>query len=129
MVAPPPCPFCPENGLVKIQATATVGGNAYHLVKVVSDAPNRHYFVIPDRHVEHFMELDDYMFKAIKTLVYYIPWYEHWAPLNLALNQYKLAGQRVPHLHWWVVYRGDGSGGSLGTAGLVTEYDRVHVHD
>lgn len=123
MVAPPPCPFCPENGKVAILATAAVGKNWYYLVKVVSAEPNRHYFIIPARHIEHFTELDDNAMKAIKELVYHIPWYEHWAPLNLALNQYELAGQRVPHLHWWVVYRGDGSGGSLGTAGLMTEYD------
>ena len=120
------CPFCPENGKVAILATAAVGKNWYYLVKVVSAEPNQHYLIIPSHHIEHFTELDDGCMMAIKKLVRFIPWYTEETPLNLALNQYELAGQRVPHLHWWVVYRGDGSGGSLGTAGLAAEYDRSH---
>lgn len=119
------CPFCPANGKVQIIATSSCG--RYYLIKVVSATPNEHYFVIPVSHMEHFMELDDDWYGAFKELVVHIPWYDASMPLNIVLNQYRMAGQRVAHLHWWIVFRADGSGGELGTAALVVEYDNTHA--
>ncbi len=119
------CPFCPSNGNVKVVATSSCG--RYYLIKVISEVPNQHYFVIPVSHMEHFMELDDDMFGAVKELVVHIPWYDSSVPLNLSLNQYVMAGQRVLHIHWWIIYRGDESGGKLGPATLIVEYDKAHA--
>ena len=120
----PGCPFCPSNGMVQIINTSTCG--RYYLVKVVNATPNEHYFITPVRHMEHFMSLDADWFGALQELIVHVPWYSEEAALNLAINQYSLAGQRVPHTHCWIVCRQDGSGGGLGTAGLVAEFDKSH---
>lgn len=119
------CPFCPSNGRVAVVRISTRG--RYYLIKVVGATPNEHYLVIPVSHMEHFMELDDDWFAALKELVRFVPWYTDMMPLNLSLNQYKMAGQRVAHIHWWIVYRADGSGGELGTATLIAEHDKTHA--
>lgn len=117
----PNCPFCLANG--RAEATAISSCGRYYLSKDIGN--NEHYLVIPVAHKQDILELDDDWFGALKELVPRIPWYTSGVDgMNISINQGRRAGQRVQHLHWWVMYR-DGSGGELGLAGLIKEYDRL----
>ena len=114
------CPFCIENGMVKVlEATeeayliATLDRNGEVLPGC--------YFIIPKEHVEDVLMLPDAWWRSVKQLAPRIPGISE-AHFNMYFNQGEVAGQRVRHVHMWVVLRTESEtmpSYGLGLAALV----------
>lgn len=98
------CPFCPDNGMVKIVADE---GIAY--LVLARDAPVEGcYLLVPRSHVIDMQMLPDMWQGAANRLMNSIPWFVPGVTAyNLSLNLGKRAGQTLPHLHFWVIPRNE----------------------
>lgn len=114
------CPFCVVNRKVQIIAWST--SRQHYLVK--AHGHDNDYLVVPVAHVTDIVSLDDNLLADAKELLEAIPWYEHGVAHNHSLNIGEQAGQRVKHLHWWVIYRGADPSDGLGLATLLEQARR-----
>lgn len=115
---PDDCPLCLDNGLLTTPVIAR--SDAAYAIPVAT-APGNH-FVIPIRHAESLLELDDTWWRSFKDCLRQIPGLE--PPYNVSINIGEVAGQRQKHLHFWVVPRRDGLPSSgKGLAALMREAD------
>lgn len=118
----PNCPFCIENGKVKVLSKTT---KAY-LIQLVADSkvvPDR-YLIIPTEHITTISGMPDDWMYHVKLLIEDLSRITGMPPedLNLNLNVGERAGQRIKHFHFWVIFRTEpaGSGSSnLGPSALV----------
>lgn len=120
-IAEPDCPFCPDNGKVKIIAE---DGDVY---LVESLTPGR-YLIVPMEHATSVDELPYDFMGSVSNLLGHVPWPTPGVAYNLSANFGKAAGQTKDHLHMWVVPRDeDPSMPSYGkgTAALVDEVNKA----
>lgn len=138
------CPFCVENGFVKIidelefaylvQVTKNVDGE---MVEQVG-----RYFIIPKQHIESILERPNdwtrdenlLLWSAItqaendQTLMRLMGGRELTESLNTSWNNGWWAGQRVRHSHMWVIFRYDELAVGLdATIGRVKDLEKTEV--
>lgn len=118
-----PCPFCTENGQVDIIAETA------QLYLVKAHGTEDDYLVIPKKHLTHYLDLPDNWWREFKLLLLdeAIPWFGRDVANNLSINQGRKAGQRVPHIHWWIIFREDGPEDGLGLSALVAQANEALV--
>ena len=109
------CPFCVDNR--KVDIVRWTSDERYYLVKAYGH--DHDYLIIPTPHVTSLFDLDSHLIAATTELLSSIPWYYHGAAFNLSLNIGRQAGQRIEHLHLWVVYRDKDPDDGLGLATLA----------
>lgn len=97
------CPFCKENGKVSILAETEVA----YLIQVRNESVplTGAYLIIPLDHHEVPERLSVYCRHHVDALCQYIPEVRRSAHYNINLNIGRGAGQRLAHLHFWVVMR------------------------
>lgn len=119
----PHCPFCVENGRVKV-----LQKNEEAFLVAALDSEGRLmpgcYLIIPLQHVESVTQLPDTWHAHLADLLQCIPEYGPDVCFNVSYNQGKAAGQRVPHVHAWVVFRNGEEGTQAYELGLKTLIDR-----
>lgn len=135
------CPFCTENGVVEI---IEEHGDAY-LIQVVQNEDGAmvkqtgRYFIIPKRHNELLIERPDTWTRDENFLL--AKAFTHAAQdgklmelmrgrrlmdsLNTSWNRGTWAGQRVLHIHNWVIFRYDDL--QLGLDGCISEVERLRA--
>lgn len=131
------CPFCPENGLVKIIDETEVA----YLVQVVKNVDGQwieqlgRYFIIPKQHMESVLERPDdwtvhentLLWRALDIasrdglLMQSMGERELIEALNLNWNNGKWAGQLVLHPHLWVIFRYDTL--EIGMDGMILDLE------
>ena len=112
------CPFCLESGLLRVPVLAK--SDQAFLIEAVT-SPGR-YFINPLEHYESLDELPDTWWADVKRLLAEVP--ELGGTYNLSINIGQIAGQRLKHLHFWVIPRIDGKASSgRGLAALLAEVD------
>lgn len=129
------CPFCVENGFVTIIAET----EAAYLIQVVKDMDGimaeqmGRYFIIPKRHMESIMERPDdwtahenlLLWRAFNEaenddqLIHVMNGRDLMEAVNTSWNNGKWAGQRVKHIHLWVIFRYDRL--EIGMDGMISE--------
>ncbi len=95
------CPFCIENGKVNI-LSETEGA---YLVEALQ-GPG-FYLIIPKQHIESLLDLPGLWQTCVADLLRHIPEIQAGKHFNLSYNQGHVAGQRVSHVHAWVIIRSD----------------------
>lgn len=125
------CPFCLANEAVNV-VDETV--DAY-LIKVLDkdgQVMEGCYFIIPKQHVTSVIELPGAFQLSVSTLLKRIPDIAAGAAYNLSYNQGGDAGQRVDHVHAWVVVRKSEQGMAsyqLGLVALIAKVNAALVYD
>ncbi len=130
------CPFCPGNGKVRVVVES---GDAY-LIQVVKgdEMAIGRYFIIPKQHMESLLdrpkawtEWENELLNAAlviaasdEELVRLMAGRPLSEAINLNWNQGIWAGQRVRHIHLWVVFRYDNL--KLGIDGLIKMVEDQH---
>lgn len=100
------CPFCFANGKVTVLVESEL---AY--ATLVKDSPIENaFFIIPKRHCESIFELPatwtEEMIIVLELLAELRPdLYRRSRSFNINLNLGYNAGQRLSHLHFWVIPR------------------------
>ncbi|HKX72693.1 MAG TPA: HIT domain-containing protein [Candidatus Saccharimonadales bacterium] len=101
--ARPRCPFCVANGMVKLIAQ---NDDAY-LIAVLrpgtTEVIEHAYFVIPKEHIESLRDLPQFWMQTLMDLIDQVP--ESHENYNISINVGRRAGQRVQHVHFWVLTR------------------------
>ncbi len=116
------CPFCPENERVQIlQENPT----AYLVAALDSNGIKMPlcYLAIPKQHIESVRLLPENWHSVLINLVERTPEFQEGVSFNISYNEGRAAGQRIPHVHAWIVFRQDEIGTQaedLGLAALVT---------
>jgi diadenosine tetraphosphate (Ap4A) HIT family hydrolase len=117
------CPFCTSTGQVKI---IRENEDAYLIAAL--DSTNSLmpgcYLVIPKIHVESVIELPERWHARLVELLVHIPEFAAGVPFNLSYNQGRAAGQRVSHVHGWVVFREGEAGTAAYEKGLKALIER-----
>ncbi|MCB9802947.1 HIT domain-containing protein [Candidatus Nomurabacteria bacterium] len=122
------CPFCIKNGKVTILNETE---DAYLVVAINSDGipMQGRYLIIPKQHIESILDLPVNWQNSVAELLRLIPEVQEGAHFNLSYNQGSVAGQRVPHVHGWVIIRhideAEGSRG-IGLASLINKAAKAH---
>ena len=100
----PNCPFCPANGKVAIrfENDGAYLVNAMQNNQVIPGA----FLIIPKKHTTSENQLPTNWWLYLTSLREEIreELGEHY---NISLNVGSVAGQRISHLHWWVIRRDD----------------------
>lgn len=131
-VAFPPvadCPFCLANKMANV-IDETV--DAY-LIKVLDkggQVMEGCYFIIPKQHVTSIIELPGAFQLSVNSLLKRIPDIKGGAAYNLSYNQGGGAGQRIDHIHAWVVVRKGEEGMpsyELGLAALIKKLNALNA--
>ncbi len=113
----PDCPFCRSNDLLSVPIIST-SSNAY-LIPAATD--NTSYLIIPNDHCEAVNELPDGWWHDVKSL---LPDTLKLADYNISINIGAAAGQKIKHLHFWVIPRTAGlMSSNKGMAALIAEID------
>ena len=97
------CPFCLESG--KVTTIAETEG-AY-LCEVRDSPIVGCHFIIPKEHISFVEDLPGNWMEELTALLPKVPWWSSTADYNVSINQGHDAGQRVGHLHWWIIPRED----------------------
>ncbi len=123
----PKCPFCVENGKVQILHE---NETAYIVAALGNDRqpmPN-HYLIIPKVHAESILDLPAIWQASLNELLRYliVTRAKPGVSFNLSYNQGREAGQRVSHVHAWIIFRGDESGTPSHELGLATLLERMN---
>lgn len=98
------CVFCLENGEVKILHENSEGYSVVAL-DFKKNPVEGCYLIIPKRHIEVVPLLPKSWQATVNELLAKIPEVAGKVPYNLTYNQGSDAGQRVPHVHAWVIVR------------------------
>jgi diadenosine tetraphosphate (Ap4A) HIT family hydrolase len=97
------CPFCRENGKVDV----VYDGTGCYAVKALDNnyEPIRNrYLIIPELHIESLSNLPKDWHESMMSLVNKIIG-DSGKSYNLSCNVGKDAGQRVVHVHYWLIVR------------------------
>jgi len=84
------------------------------VIRDVSPQVEGHLLVIPKMHVGNFMELDEGMYEGFLRTVADVARQEGLENFNLVVNEGRVAGQIVEHLHLHILPRVEGDGFELG---------------
>jgi diadenosine tetraphosphate (Ap4A) HIT family hydrolase len=111
------CPFCLDNGLLATKIIASTD------TAFVTNTQTREgtYLIVPSDHVEDVAQLPDDWWTDVKQLLHQLP---ELGDYNLSVNVGEQAGQRLKHLHFWVIPRQANMPSSgKGMAALIAEVD------
>lgn len=112
---PKQCPFCRPNN-----ANIIAEHEGAYLMRAVTPqgvvVPNR-YQIVPFRHTTTLRLLPPGMTEQKWILLEQIPEIAGGADFNLSLNMGEAAGQRVAHVHEWVIVRTDSLG--IGMSAMI----------
>jgi len=116
----PTCPLCPINGQVDM---VMENGPAYLVIPKEARVKGS-YLIVPERHVTDLSKLPNMWWPLFPRLLRAIPWFQDDAAFNISLNVGWAAGQRLKHLHFWIIPRTDDEGPSsgLGLGTLISEF-------
>lgn len=100
---PSDCPFCVRNGMVVFidqneEAFLVAAKNDGEVMRGC-------YLIIPRRHIESIRDLPPNWQTYVTDLVESVPGLTHGVPYNLSYNFGHEAGQKIAHLHCWVILR------------------------
>lgn len=97
------CPFCLENGHVSILFETRKG----YLVQAKRGQEVLHgrYLIIPKQHTTKLLCLPADWQLHLNELLEAVPEVRADKPYNLSVNMGYAAGQRVAHIHFWVIIR------------------------
>lgn len=110
------CVFCLSNK--KLDGEVLAKNASAFLIEASTNVGN--FLIVPTEHIEHPTELPDTWWHELKHLLTKVP--NLTTDYNIALNYGKQAGQKVKHLHFWVVPRHDEQAASgKGLARLINE--------
>ena len=118
------CPFCLENGLVKVLYQTEL---AYMVAALDQNREpmSRRFLIIPKDHVEAVWDLpSDWQWSVGELLKQCFGDSLSRLSFNLSYNQGLGAGQTVPHVHCWVIVRVEDEGDLTRGAGLAKIIDR-----
>jgi diadenosine tetraphosphate (Ap4A) HIT family hydrolase len=121
------CPFCIENGKVNI----LFQNDTAYLIAVLDGGGNVMtgcYFIIPKMHITTVRKLPSGWQESVNQLLGNIPGVDEGHPFNLSYNVENAAGQRVAHVHMWVIMRSHDStlpSYGLGLAALISKIDQT----
>lgn len=108
------CPFCTLRPEQVVASTPDA-----LLIRALGDYDD--YLVIPRNHEDWIQDLPATFMADLAILLESIPWWNADADFNISLNYGRPAGQRIMHLHWWIIKR-SGETDGLGLATLLTEH-------
>lgn len=111
------CPFCNLSSDEIIGATE----DAY-LIKAKGEADN--YLILPREHITRVFLLPALFMNSVVCLLTLVPYARDELAFNLSLNHGRQAGQRLEHLHFWVIDRTASPDDGLGLATLVAQHER-----
>ena len=108
MVGERTCVFCKIiSG--DIAAEKVYDGKNFIVIKDTNPQTNGHSLIIPKKHCKDFLELDSKLYKEfLETVKFVTPWILEQVgtnDFNLLVNDGKLAGQVVFHLHLHLIPR------------------------
>ncbi len=112
------CPFCLSSGKVRILWENEV---AYIVAARDSDGilmPGR-YLIIPKNHIEKAEDLPNLWHVYMMDLVRKTPEHQDGVDHNINRNQGKAAGQRIKHVHEWLIFREGEEGTQAEDIGLA----------
>lgn len=98
------CPFCTSNGRVKVLAENREAYLTQVLTSGGEPVPDR-YFIIPKQHIESILSLPADWHLYFACLLGKVPGVSEGTSYNLSWNLGAAAGQRVKHVHCWVILR------------------------
>lgn len=122
------CPFCVKNGKVKILCENDMA----YLVAALGDQGDiihDRFLIIPKDHVESVLDLPSGWHGAVQQLLR-----GHFGQtmaersFNLSFNQGQEAGQRIVHIHCWLIFRdkcSEGGASELGLSSLIDKMSRL----
>ena len=114
------CPFCLSNGLLE---TPLLAETAQAYLTTVQTSSSR-YLIIPKIHSTKPGELPDEWWAEVKSLAEKIK--PQLSDYNVSINIGQTAGQRIEHLHFWVIPRQPKRPSSgLGMAALIDRVDEL----
>lgn len=119
------CPFCVKNGMVKI----LFKNKKAYLIQVLDrngQVVPGCYFIIPKIHVESVLDLPDDWHRYYKDLLRRALELGLVPDHNGTYNEGRRAGQRVPHVHIWLVSRDEGENEPSYELGLVGMRDKLN---
>ena len=111
------CPFCRASGLLENKPLASSAG-AYVIEATTSPG---NYLIIPEDHCTSLEQLPDTWWQDVKACLAGL---KDLGDYNLSINLGEQAGQRLKHLHFWVIRRHAGKPSSAkGLAALIALVD------
>lgn len=125
---PKDCPFCVENGKVVILCE---NDTAYLIDALDGQGSIMHdrFLIIPKEHVESVLDLPSDWHRVMQQLLR-----DHFGQImaegsfNLSFNQGQEAGQRVGHVHCWLIFRSkhsEGTATGLGLSSLIYKMSKL----
>ena len=119
------CPFCVENGMVAIIAQTD---RAYLIaVRNGAEVVTGCFFIIPKQHVESVLDLPDDWQAVFNELLWQAPGISG-SSFNVSYNSGRAAGQRVAHVHAWVVLRSGEEGKPSHELGFAALIRNINAH-
>lgn len=110
------CQFCLSNELL----TGDLVAQSTKAFVIPASTVAGSYLIVPKAHYEALDELPDDWWIDVKTLLRQLPVLQQ--DYNLSINIGKEAGQKLRHLHFWVIPRQAGTPASTkGLAALIAE--------
>ena len=110
------CPFCSPEQLDVLAKTQQA------LLVEAKGSPGN-YLVIPRSHITSFFALPPTFMEDVQYLVARTTIGREERPFNLSMNLGRQAGQRVEHVHFWIIDRSGSPKDGLGMAALVKAYE------
>jgi diadenosine tetraphosphate (Ap4A) HIT family hydrolase len=111
------CIFCRANSQLENEVL-TSSAEAYVIAPTTSP---ENYLIIPKTHYTSLEQLPDNWWHEMKTCLASL---KNLGDYNLSINLGEQAGQRLKHLHFWVVRRDAGKPSSTkGLAALIAQID------
>ena len=121
------CPFCLENGKVKVIREVDEAYLAQTLSPSGEVMPGR-YFIIPKAHITSIIDLPLNFLQPFLFLLTCLVELSEGAHYNISINSGRKAGQRLEHFHIWVIIR-EGEEGKpsqdLGMAALINDLNKT----
>ena len=116
MSIPPDCALCRANTQLKTDVIAETEDG--YLIRAITSPGN--FLIIPNSHIESPQDLPDTWWRDVTKLLARVP--GTLDAYNISLNIGHAAGQRLKHLHFWVIPRVAGQpASSKGLALLIHE--------
>lgn len=116
------CPFCIKNGKVNILSETE---DAYVVVALKHPGC---YLVVPKQHIESILDLPVNWQSSVADLLRSLPEIQAGEHFNLSYNQGYIAGQRVSHVHAWVIIRSSNEAEESRGIGLASLISNVNTH-
>jgi diadenosine tetraphosphate (Ap4A) HIT family hydrolase len=92
------CPFCLHNNLLSTPLIAQT--KVAYATDALANSDN--YLLIPKDHIESLADLPDTWWYEVKQLLGILPDFDDY---NVSVNIGEQAGQKVKHIHFWLIPR------------------------